>query len=147
MEWGTNMIEQIFPTYTCDWTSSKVNISMGIPKIEEVIFNYPATIIIFKDGSKSVVKCTDSDTWDPEKGFYAALLSRILGKAKLHSLYKTFVKPEELKEAKTFLESGSLASAMESIIDSLTSFITPNGFEAKMMNETWEESAKAEKDG
>ena len=138
----TELIEQIVPT----WTSSKFTVSIGIPKVEKVIFNYPATIIIFEDGSKSVVKCTNSDTWDPEKGFYAAFLKRVIGRTELHSLYKTFVFPEELKEAKTFLDSGSITTAVKNIIDSLTSFITPNGFEAKMMNETWEEAAKAEKD-
>lgn len=111
------------------------NHSVYCPKIEKVIFNPPATIIIFKDGSKSVVKCTDNDTWDPEKGFYAAFLKRILGKATLHSLYKTFVKPEEELEAGNVVTISDAIDALSNLFDK---FKTPT--------KTWEESAKAEKD-
>ena len=36
--------------------------------IEKVIFNDPATIVIFKDGTKIVVKTTDGDEFQPEIG-------------------------------------------------------------------------------
>ena len=68
---------------------------MNVPMIRDVIFNYPATIIIWGDGKKTVVKCSDNDEWDPEKGFMAAYLERFLGKTELHKLYKKWVKPQE----------------------------------------------------
>ena len=37
-------------------------------KIEKVIFNDPATIVIWADGSKTVVKCQEGDVFDKEKG-------------------------------------------------------------------------------
>ena len=47
--------------------------------IQKVIYNFPATIIIWKDGSKTVVKCGDDEVWDPEKGIAMCLLKKILG--------------------------------------------------------------------
>lgn len=69
------------------------------PKIEKVIFNYPATIIIWSDKTKTVVKCRAVDTWDPEKGFVMAYLTKVMGKSDLHKLLKKYVRPqEELEE-------------------------------------------------
>jgi len=50
-----------------------------LPKIDKVIFNDPATIIFWKDGTKTVVKCHDRDCFDKEKGFAMACLKKVLG--------------------------------------------------------------------
>lgn len=50
-----------------------------LPKIDKVIFNDPATIIFWKDGTKTVVKCHDRDYFDKEKGFAMACLKKVLG--------------------------------------------------------------------
>lgn len=47
--------------------------------IKKVVFNNPATIIMWRDGSKTVVKCQKGDTYDPEKGFVMAYLKKLLG--------------------------------------------------------------------
>lgn len=49
------------------------------PEIKKVIFNNPATIILWKDGTKTVVKCQKGDTFDKEKGFVLAYLKKLLG--------------------------------------------------------------------
>ena len=46
--------------------------------IKKVIFNNPATIVIWVDGSKTVVKC-DDEKYDPEKGLAMAICKRLLG--------------------------------------------------------------------
>lgn len=48
-------------------------------EIEKVIFNEPATIVIWKDGEKTVVKCQEGDVFDPEKGLAMAISKRALG--------------------------------------------------------------------
>lgn len=84
----------------------------NLPKIKKVIFNDPATIIIWSDKSKTVVKCMDGDTWDPEKGFMAAYLTKILGQKRFHSELKKYVKPQvELEEND------------ENLIDALLKFV------------------------
>lgn len=48
-------------------------------QIKKVIFNNPATIVYWKDGSKTVVKCQDGDVFDKEKGLAMAISKRALG--------------------------------------------------------------------
>ena len=46
--------------------------------IEKVIFNDPATIVIWADGTKTVVKC-EGEKFDPEKGLAMAISKKLLG--------------------------------------------------------------------
>ena len=48
-------------------------------EIENVIFNPPATIVFWRDGTKTVVKCGEHDIYDPEKGIAMAIAKRVLG--------------------------------------------------------------------
>ena len=47
--------------------------------IKDVIFNDPATIVFWMDGTKTVVKCQDEDIYDPEKGLAMAISKKALG--------------------------------------------------------------------
>lgn len=49
------------------------------PDIKRVIFNPPATVIIWDDDSKSVVQCQNGEPYDAEKGFALAYLKKLLG--------------------------------------------------------------------
>ena len=49
-----------------------------IPEIKNVIFNPPATIVFWQDGTKTVVKATN-EIYDPEKGLAMAIAKRALG--------------------------------------------------------------------
>ena len=57
--------------------------------IVNVIFNDPATIIIWADGTKTVVKCK-GEYYDQEKGFAMAIAKKALGN--LGNYYETFKK-------------------------------------------------------
>ena len=46
--------------------------------IKRVIINEPATIILWEDGSKTVVKCKDGEVFDPEKGIAMAYIKHVL---------------------------------------------------------------------
>lgn len=48
-------------------------------KIAKVIFNPPATVILWADGTKTVVKCGEQDEFDPEKGLVMAITKKLLG--------------------------------------------------------------------
>ena len=58
-----------------------------LPGIVKVIFNNPATIVIWEDGSKTVVKC-DCESFDPEKGLAMAIAKKALGNR--GNYYETF---------------------------------------------------------
>lgn len=51
----------------------------AMPKIKDVIFNDPATIVFWADGTKTVVKSQDDDIFDPEKGLAMAISKKALG--------------------------------------------------------------------
>ena len=51
----------------------------NIPEVKKVIFNDPATIVYWKDGTKTVVKCQKGDDFDQEKGFAIAFLKKCWG--------------------------------------------------------------------
>ena len=67
-----------------------------LPAIKKVIFNDPATIVIWADGTKTVVKC-DCELYDPEKGLAMAISKKALGNN--GNYYETFKKwvPEKPK--------------------------------------------------
>lgn len=50
----------------------------GYLVIEKVIFNDPATIVIWKDKTKTVVKC-ENEAFDPEKGLAMAIAKKAFG--------------------------------------------------------------------
>lgn len=64
-----------------------------IPGIAKVIYNPPATIILWSDKTKTVVKCCENDIYDSEKGFAMALIKKLCGNdsALFHKLFKTWV--------------------------------------------------------
>ena len=58
-------------------------------KIKNVIFNKPATIVPWADGTKTVVKCENED-FDPEKGLAMAIVKKTM--ANNHSYYNEIFK-------------------------------------------------------
>ena len=76
--------------------------SVFAPAIKKVIFNYPATIVLWSDGSKTVVKCQDGDIYDPEKGLAMAISKKALGnKGNYCSEFKKWLPEDEEEEEKT----------------------------------------------
>lgn len=55
-------------------TPVKINL-----EIEKVIYNDPATVILWTDGSKTVVKCQEGDAYDPQKGFLLCVFKKYFG--------------------------------------------------------------------
>ncbi len=67
-------------------THERLNKSL-LPGIVKVIFNDPATVVIWEDGSKTVVKC-NCESFDPEKGLAMAIAKKALGNE--GNYYETF---------------------------------------------------------
>lgn len=55
---------------------------------KKVIFNDPATIVFWSDGTKTVVKRASNEPWDPEKGLAMAIVKKAFGNSDAY--YKTF---------------------------------------------------------
>ena len=65
--------------------------------IDKIIFNGPATIVCWDDGTKTVVKCKPDDPYSKDAGVAMATLKKILGNS--YGRYLTKVK-KEIEKAK-----------------------------------------------
>lgn len=79
-----------------------------IINIEKVIFNPPATIVIWKDGTKTVVKCAEGDEYNHSAGIALCVMKKVCGDS-FHENLKRFVKmgveDEERRERKLCLDA------------------------------------------
>lgn len=82
--------------------------------IDRVIFNDPATIIFWVDGSKTVVKRSNDDVWDPEKGFCMAVMKKIFGKTSFIKKYT-----EEDSEPEHFMSAEEAIECLKNFGNSL----------------------------
>lgn len=77
------------------------NICFGFmgPYIRKVIFNDPATIVLWSDDTKTVVKCGPDDIFDKEKGLAMAIVKKMAGNdSRFHKVFKQWCKPDEINE-------------------------------------------------
>lgn len=63
--------------------------------IKDVIFNDPATIVIWEDGTKTVVKCQPGDVYDREKGLALCIAKKCMGnKGSFNDVFKKYIKDD-----------------------------------------------------
>lgn len=63
-----------------------------VPNIKKVIFNNPATIVLWNDGTKTVVKCQEGETFDKEKGLAMCIVKKVLGnKSNYNNILKKYI--------------------------------------------------------
>lgn len=73
----------------------KTRLSMTVKK---VVFNDPATIVYWADGTKTVVKCQEGDIFDPELGLAMAIAKKAMGNTgSYNEVFKKWL-PEEKEE-------------------------------------------------
>lgn len=87
-------------SFWMETTSSWGNIAIAgqatPPKIKKVIHNRPATIVIWADGTKTVVKAQNGETYDGEKGIAMAFMKKVYGnKGKYFNDIKKWEETEE----------------------------------------------------
>lgn len=92
-----------------------------VSKIKNVIFNDPATIVFWTDGTKTVVKAQDGDIFDPEKGLAMAIAKKALGnKANYcNELKKWLPKEEESEEISEEVATEIIRSAIIKAVEAL----------------------------
>ena len=73
-----------------------VKFGMCSVSIRKVIFNDPATVVLWSDGTKTVVKCGPEDTFDMEKGLAMAIVKKMAGNGNhFHKVFKQYTKKKE----------------------------------------------------
>lgn len=106
-----NHSADIYPEFTIEgrWMAGSSEKDPSIT-ISKVIFNPPATIVFWKDGSKTVVKCQDGDVFDPEKGLAMAFMKKAYGNAgKYCDEVKKWVEPYEKEQCEKLLAKHDFA--------------------------------------
>ena len=115
---------------------NKINLSKEVSNmdirnnIKDVIFNGPATIIKWTDGTKTVVKCQEGDA-DPWVGMAMAISKKVLGnKGNFNEVFKKWIK-EEPKEIETDVSNIRCVSCFykEEMLDPCTSCINYDKWE------------------
>lgn len=68
----------------------------SVPEIENVIFNGPATIVNWKDRTKTIVKCQAGDTYSKELGLAMCIAKKALGNTgNYYNVFKKYLETEE----------------------------------------------------
>ena len=101
-------------------TISMISINQEKPRldlgIKDVIFNDPATIVLWNDGTKTVVKAQGDDVYDPEKGLTMAIVKKLLGnQGNYYNELKKWL-PEE--------EKVDFGVSVEEAAESMSKFVT-----------------------
>lgn len=87
----TDAIEDAVVTYDYVKTVRYKKPSHGFQEpvsIRKVIFNPPATIVIWSDGTKTIAKCKEGDAFDAETGLAMAICKRMLSRSEFKNLIK-----------------------------------------------------------
>ena len=92
--------------------------SHKFPEIKKVIFNNPATIVIWADATKTIVKAQNNELFDPEKGLAMAITKKALGnEGRYFDTIKKFTYPEivankKLEHSKQWIAYQRLQNAL-----------------------------------
>lgn len=93
------------------------------PTIQNVIFNPPATIVFWSDGSKTIVKAQDGEVFDPEKGMAMSIAKKYFGNAGsyFNQIKKWTNTYEEVRnKVKTIIDSINISDCVRKAIDHLS---------------------------
>lgn len=78
------------------------SIKQWTPVPKKVIFSGPATTILWMDGTKTTVRCSDEDVWDDEVGIAMCYLKKMLGnKGNYNNIFREAMKVAVVMEPKT----------------------------------------------
>lgn len=62
--------------------------------MKEVIYHKPATIVFWSDGTKTVCKCHDDDTYSEETGLAMCICKKMLGNKEFKRIFEAWL-PEQ----------------------------------------------------
>ena len=75
----------------------KPKMTHGCPGIKKVIFNDPATIVLWDDGTKTVVKCSLGDTYSEWSGLAFCICKKLMGD-EFHKVFKHWCDRDDIRK-------------------------------------------------
>lgn len=95
-----DMTNKLYAQFTLNLKEQEAKLIMSklnVVTIKNVIFNDPATIVFWIDGTKTVVKA-ENEEYDPEKGLAMAIAKRALGnEGRYYNVFRKWLPKEESK--------------------------------------------------
>lgn len=99
------------------------------PAITKVLYNDPATIVFWDDGTKTIVKCGKHEEFDPEKGLAMAISKKAFGnKGNYYDEFKKWLPKTEgesaIEKAIKYMDAISEDAVLDTINKAAEHFIT-----------------------
>ena len=73
----------------------EVKVKEKLPEIKKVIYSDPATIVIWKDKTKTIVKCTVNDVYNHTTGLALCIMKKVFGDEEYKRMLKKWIKEED----------------------------------------------------
>lgn len=106
---------------------NNVNKGFGVPgkyywetalAYKKIIFNGPCTIILWKDGSKTIAKTSGEEEFDPEKGVAICFMKKMLGHTETNKILRKATK--QYLEETDKINPPTIQEILKSITDKLS---------------------------
>lgn len=92
---GDNSIKLVLTSNPIPFTDCRKS-RFDKTEIKDVIFNNPATIVKWSDGTKTVVKCQECDTYNPEIGLAMCIIKHMCGnKSNYNDIFAKWLSRED----------------------------------------------------
>ena len=76
--------------------------AVKFPDIKRAYFNAPVTVVLWTDGTKTIIRCQDGDIYDPEKGMAMAIAKKYLdNKGSYYNEFKKWLPEEKTEDVET----------------------------------------------
>ena len=73
-------------------SSRYITSKLSLPSIKNVYFNDPVTVVLWSDGTKTIVRCQDGDTYSKETGLALCISKKALGnKSNFNDIFKKWI--------------------------------------------------------
>ena len=75
-----------------------------IPEIKNAYFNYPMTVVLWEDGTKTMVRCQEGDVYSAETGLALCIAKKAMGNMpNFNNVFRKWI-PEEAKDEPIVLQ-------------------------------------------
>ena len=72
-------------------TTEEIGRNIDLEKeIDKVVFSDPATIVFWKDGTKTVTKCSEGDTFNKETGLAMCIIRKLCNNKHYNHVFEKF---------------------------------------------------------
>lgn len=88
-----NISEALTKEFEKTLAKEKKNLDRSINLEKEIVkvqFNDPATVVFWKDGTKTVSKCKNGDTFNKETGLAMCIVRRLCGNRNYNKVFEKF---------------------------------------------------------